>query len=92
MALIVIQIIRQTLDPGILCFVLRSIASWTKIQFVHQCSNKAVFSEKTDVPHLPSQSIMAISVMELWPWKLGQGHQNQISYWSCPIYVGLQIR
>ena len=27
--------------------------------------NKAVFSEKTDVPHLPSQSMVAISVMKL---------------------------
>ena len=63
--------------------------------------NIAVFSEKTDVPHLPNQSMVAISVMKLWPWKLGQGHQNLIklgqghqnliSYWSCPIYIGLQI-
>ena len=54
-------------------------------------SNIAVFSEKTDVPHLPNQSMVAISVMKLWPWKLGQGHQNLISYWSCPVYIGLQI-
>ena len=27
--------------------------------------NIAVFSEKTDVPHLPNQSIVAISVMKL---------------------------
>ena len=54
-------------------------------------TNIAVFSEKTDVPHLPNQSMVAISVMKLWPWKLGQGHQNLISYWSCPIYIGLQI-
>ena len=53
--------------------------------------NIAVFSEKTDVPHLPNQSMVAISVMKLWPWKLGQGHQNLISYWSCPINIGLQI-
>ena len=38
--------------------------------------NIAVFSEKTDVPHLPNQSMVAISVMKLWPWKLGQGHQK----------------
>ena len=44
--------------------------------------NIAVFSEKTDVPHLPNQSMVAISVMKLWPWKLCQGHQNLISYWS----------
>ena len=37
-------------------------------------------SEKTDSP-TPQTS----------PWKLGQGHQNLISYWSCPIYIGLQI-
>ena len=37
-------------------------------------TNIAVFSEKTDVPHLPNQSMVAISVMKLWPWKLGQGH------------------
>ena len=36
--------------------------------------NIAVFSEKTDVPHLQNQSMAAISVMKLWPWKLGQGH------------------
>ena len=53
--------------------------------------NIAVFSEKTDVPHLPNQSMVAISVMKLWFWKLGQGHQNLISYWSCPIYIDLQI-
>ena len=53
--------------------------------------NIAVFSEKTDVPHLPNQSMVVISVMKLWPWKLGQGHQNLILYWSCPIYIGLQI-
>ena len=53
--------------------------------------NIAVFSEKTDVPHLPNQSMEAISVMKLWPWKLGQRHQNWISYWSCLIYIGLQI-
>ena len=35
---------------------------------------KAVFLEKTDVPHLQNQSIVAISVMKLWSWKLGQGH------------------
>ena len=51
----------------------------------------AVFSEKTDVPHLPNQPMVAISVMKLWPCNLGQGHQNLISYWSCPIYIGLQI-
>ena len=51
----------------------------------------AVFSEKTDVPHLLNQSTVAISVMNLWPLKLGQGHQNLISYWSCPTYIGLQI-
>ena len=32
--------------------------------------NIAVFSEKTDVPHLQNQSMVAISVMKLWPWKL----------------------
>ena len=56
-----------------------------------QTENIAVFSEKSDVPHLPNQSMVAISVMKLWPWKLGQGHQNLICYWSCPIYIGLQI-
>ena len=56
-----------------------------------QQSNIAVFSEKTDVPHLPNQSMVEISAMMLWPWKLVQGHQNLISYWSCPIYIGLQI-
>ena len=50
-----------------------------------------MFSEKPDVPNLTNQSMVAISVMELWPWKLGQGHQNWISYWSCLIYMGLQI-
>ena len=54
-------------------------------------TNVAVFSEKTDFPHLPNQSMVAISVMKLWPWKLGQGHQNLISYWYCPIYIGFQI-
>ena len=29
-----------------------------------------MFSEKTDVPHLPYQSMVAISVIKLWPWKL----------------------
>ena len=38
-----------------------------------------------------SQTMVAISVMKLWLWKLGQGHQNLISYWSCPIYIWLQI-
>ena len=33
--------------------------------------NIAVFSEKTAVPHLINQSMVAISVMKLWPWKLG---------------------
>ena len=47
--------------------------------------NIPVFSEKTDVPHLPNQCIVAISVMKLWPWKLDLGHQTLISYWSCPI-------
>ena len=42
--------------------------------------NIAVFSEKTNVPHLPNQSMVAISVMKLWHWKLGQGHPNLISY------------
>ena len=50
-----------------------------------------MFSEKTDVLHLPHQSMVAISVMKLWAWKLGQGHQNLISYLSGPIYTGLQI-
>ena len=50
----------------------------------------SVFRE-TDVLHLPNQSMVAISVIKLWPWKLGQGHQNLISYWSCLIYIGLQI-
>ena len=54
-------------------------------------TNIAVFSEKRDVPHLQNQSMVAISVMKLWPWKLVQGHQNLTSYWSCPIYIGLQI-
>ena len=31
--------------------------------------NIAVFSEKTDVPHLPRQSMVAISVMKLWTSK-----------------------
>ena len=58
----------------------------------HSTENIAVFSEKTDVPHLQNQSMEAISIMKLWPWKLGEGHQNQISlYWSSPIYTGLQI-
>ena len=56
-----------------------------------QCKNIAVVSEKTDVPHLPNQSMVAISVTKLWPWKLGQGHQNWTSYRSCLIYIGLQI-
>ena len=56
-----------------------------------EIKNIAVFSEKTAVPHLPNQSMVAISVLKLWPWKLGQGHQNLMSYWSCPIYIGLQI-
>ena len=58
-----------------------------------ECINNhmAVFLEKTDVSHLPNQSMVAISVMKLWPWKLGEDHQNLISYWSCPIYIGLQI-
>ena len=34
--------------------------------------NIAVFSEKTDVPHLPNQYMVAISVVKLWPWKLGE--------------------
>ena len=46
----------------------------TKIH-TNLCQNIAVFSEKTDVPHLPNQSMVAISVMKLWPSKLGQGHQ-----------------
>ena len=32
-----------------------------------ELENIAVFSEKTDVPHLPNQSIVAISVMKLRP-------------------------
>ena len=55
-------------------------------KFANFKRNIAVFSEKTDVPHLPKPlSMVAISVMKLWTWKLGQGHQNQISY------IGLQI-
>ena len=46
----------------------------------------SVFRENR-CPHLPNQSMVAISVMKLLPWKLGQGHQNLISYWSCPIYI-----
>ena len=65
------------------------------IQFVEMSTifkeNIAVFSEKTDLRHVPNQSMVAISVMKLWPSKLGQGHQTLISYWSCSIYVGLQI-
>ena len=57
----------------------------------HYKTNIAVFSEKTDVPNLPNRSMVAISVMKLWPWKLGQGHQNLISYWSCPIYIGFKF-
>ena len=53
--------------------------------------NIAVFSEKTDVPHLPNQSMVAISVMKRWLLKLGQSHQTLINYWSCPIYTDLQI-
>ena len=59
--------------------------------FLKKNETIAVFSEKTDVPHLPNQSMVAISVMKLWPWILGQGHQNLISYWSGLIYIGLQI-
>ena len=51
-----------------------------------QYKNIAVFSEKTNALHLPNQSMVANSVTKLWPWKLGQGHQNLISYRSCPIY------
>ena len=50
----------------------------------------AVFSGKTDVPHLPNQSTVANSVMKLWPWKLGQDHPTLMSYGSCLIYIGLQ--
>ena len=31
-----------------------------------------MFSEKRDVPNLPNQSMVAISVMKLWLWKLEQ--------------------
>ena len=50
----------------------------------------SVFRENR-CPPLPKQSVVAISVMKLWPWKLCQGHQNLISYLSFPIYIGLQI-
>ena len=55
------------------------------VAHINYRKNIAVFAEKTDVPYLPKQSKVAISVMKLWPWKLGQGHQNLISL--CPIYV-----
>ena len=29
--------------------------------------------------------------ISLWPWKLGQGHQNLISYWSGPNNIDMQI-
>ena len=60
-------------------FLNKSGAQCYTLYLVHY-TNIAVFSEKTDVPHLPNQSMVAISVMKLWPWKLGQGHQNLISY------------
>ena len=67
--------------------------AWSLFNILSTCNciNIAVFSQKTDVSHLPNQSMVAISVMKLWPWKLGQGYQNLISCWSCPIYIGLQI-
>ena len=48
-----------------------------------------MFSEKTDVPLLPNQFMVVISVMKLWPWKLGQGHL--ISCCSCPIYIACKF-
>ena len=64
---------------------------WKFYQWILAGKNTGVFSENTDVSHLQNQSMVAISVMKMWPWKLGQGHLNLISYWSCPIYIGLQI-
>ena len=44
-----------------------SFANKTKMFFraKNKRRNIAVFSEKTDVPHLPNQSMVAISVMKL---------------------------
>ena len=65
---------------------------WTVMYFLMlPWKNIAVFSETTDVPQLPNQPMVAISVMKPWPWKLGQSHQNLIRYWSYLIYIGLQI-
>ena len=51
---------------------------------------RSVFRENR-CPLPPKRVYVAISVMKLCPWKLGQGQQNLISYWSYPIYIGLQI-
>ena len=36
-----------------------------------------VFSEKTDVPPRPTK--FSVQLL-LWPWQLGQGHKNLISF------------
>ena len=43
-------------------------------------------------PHLPRPPYGEFSVfLLLWPWKLGQGHQNLISSLLCPNYISMQI-
>ena len=59
-----------------------------RANFDHKYSS--VFRENWCSPP-PKPVYGGISVMKLWPWKLGHGHQNLINFWSCPIYIGLQI-
>ena len=55
---------QMNLDARIFCHNIAKVINFVdgKLQTINFMKNIAVFSEKTDVPHLPNQSMVAISV------------------------------